>query len=203
MLGAIWSCGYPKILHSRELRSYQKSPDFDQNIIFDWFHSQAMASTEFRAVTQGSRDDFRGNVFSRHWWELDAAVQVKGTDPTIWVFPKIGVPQNGWFIMEHPIKMDDLGVPLFSETPISDLCFLLGRNRSTHMIWINHDFDGLISPELGWLYEPSTGIYDISFKYTFPDPNMAGKRKMKESIYFLSNCELEGRAIPCCGRWLA
>ena len=35
----------------------------------------------------------------------------------IWGFPKIGVPQNGWFIRETLIKMDDLGVPpIFGNT---------------------------------------------------------------------------------------
>ena len=32
------------------------------------------------------------------------------------MFPRIGVPQNGWFTMENLIKMDDLGVPPFEET---------------------------------------------------------------------------------------
>ena len=34
-----------------------------------------------------------------------------------WVFPNIGIPQNGWFTMENPVKMDVLQVPLFLKTP--------------------------------------------------------------------------------------
>ena len=32
-----------------------------------------------------------------------------------------GIPQNRWFTMEHPIKIHDLGLPLFLETPILNL----------------------------------------------------------------------------------
>jgi len=28
-------------------------------------------------------------------------------------FPSMGVPQNGWFILEKLVEMDDLGGPLF------------------------------------------------------------------------------------------
>ena len=38
-------------------------------------------------------------------------------DGSKWVFPKIVVPQNGGFIMENPIKMNDFGgTPIFGNT---------------------------------------------------------------------------------------
>ena len=42
----------------------------------------------------------------------------------IWVFPKIGVPQNGWFMMETPNKIEDLGVPLFLDTHLLKFCYV-------------------------------------------------------------------------------
>ncbi len=63
-------------------------------------------------------------TFQRSAWQLCQLAwsicpsQCQDAHGEIWVFPKIGVPQNGWFIIENLIKMDDLGVPLFLETPI-------------------------------------------------------------------------------------
>ena len=52
------------------------------------------------------------------------------------MFPKIGVPQNGWFILESPIKMDDLGVPLFSETSTSSHVYIPG-DYSSHVFFVH------------------------------------------------------------------
>ena len=40
------------------------------------------------------------------------------------VFPEMGVPKNRWFIRESPIKMADLGVPRFQETPIYNYIYI-------------------------------------------------------------------------------
>ena len=54
------------------------------------------------------------------------------------VEPKIMVPQNGWFIRENPIEMDDLGVPLLLETPIFNPMKCEGSSNSSrdclHMV---------------------------------------------------------------------
>ena len=56
-----------------------------------------------------SRCDFGGGFFfggEKNPWLLVFC--------NFWRFPKIGVPQNGWFtIRENPVRMDDFGVPYF------------------------------------------------------------------------------------------
>ena len=47
---------------------------------------------------------------------------------------KYGVPQNRWFIMEKPFKVDDLRVPLFWETTIC----CISHMGSHHLLYIPH-----------------------------------------------------------------
>ena len=77
----------------------------------------------------------------------------------IWMFPNIVVPQNGWLIMEKLIKMDDLGVPLFLETPI---CIY-----NIHIIQYNYCVYPNI--QLPWLGRGHLFIY--IYQNTRNDPN--------------------------------
>ena len=85
-------------------------------------------------------------IQDHHWWAFGILVLFtmstcwwyKMCKTSIWVFPEMGVPQNGWFIKKNPFHMDDLGVPTFMESP---LCC-----GNTHPLFFEGFFSRWIAP---------------------------------------------------------
>ena len=63
--------------------------------------------------------------------------------------PKIEVPQNRWFIMENLIRMDDLGVPLFLETPQPTFCFCSSHLWSVGQLRVHVEI--CVNPQISYV----------------------------------------------------
>ena len=107
-----WYCFQPVSITSLKIQEKSCMPSFSELILIQ-FHLIRWVQGKRCLGVQTSPEE-RNLYF---FWAEDISV-----------FPKIGIPQNGWFIMENPIKMDDLGVPLFSETPIYIPPYFFKRN---------------------------------------------------------------------------
>ena len=93
------------------------SSKFPNPWCFPWFQ----VTNYFLGRFQVNKQEFGQIPAENRWlWEFQFEMVWDPTNIGIWMFPKIGGKPPKWMvkIMENPIKMDDLGVPLFLETPI-------------------------------------------------------------------------------------
>ena len=115
-----------------EIPTIYKIFDTSNQWLFAWISEppqRCIITTHHRARCLARKSTCGELCFSRsgvrwRWLQIAAMILSWNYDtipylPSTWVFPKIEVPQNGWFIMENLIKWMIWGYPYFLETSTS------------------------------------------------------------------------------------
>ena len=113
----------------------------------------------------------------------------------IWMFPKIGVPQNGWFLMENPtlLKLMIWGYHYFWKHPCCTLCTLVTEVEVVSWFYMFNFFNFLFSPIFfaSW-YSPDKQRLEPE-----DNPFEKGNHVNQTSIFRIPAVSFQGVCVCC------